>query len=544
MGTNSDSSKTQYYGATSSSAQLAAASTSAISGAASALLAAASTAALSEDEPTWLNQLIHEVWPYQANITQFIILEYVQPALIAAMPAGLPAPKFSKIDIGTSSPKIKRISVRKRRFAPNDIAAVIEAEVELETTEMDVRMKLAEFSFGVDRLKLQGTVEVVIRPFLNRVPLIGAVQVAFINKPFVEYNLTGLAAVGNQSIIKSVVRKVSNTVLGEIAVLPNRVTQKADDTIDYFTLSTQPLGVLRVAILSGKGFPLTDQDVFKQAVGLSAAPDVYFTVKHGNVTFQTERVDDSTDPEYENQIFDFVLTSDSKTQELRVKAFDYDIGINNDDYLGKASPLVTDIVQKGIADIDLLDSPDDATPSVKLAAKWLSISSDLRHVQHAIMTQRSDTLRPKTCSALLLSIDVDEAHNLPPNKRPYVRVQVGPHTHHTSAAYDLDGMSSVEDPEFEQSFHIGLQGAADASVKVEFSIFNLGTSELLGYAFCSLSEAVEAGPAGKIYNFALMKAQRPNATLRVRTKLAAVLDQPALWEVLAKSSKDAKPKKA
>ena len=491
-----------------------------------------------DEKAPWLNAIIHQLWPYEANIAQFILLEYVQPALIAAMPGGL-APKFSKIDIGTSSPVIEGISVRKRKFGPGDYAAIIEARVTHETTDMDVQMTLAEFTFGVDQLKLQGRVEIVLRPLLDRIPLIGAIQIAFINSPDVSYNLTGVAAVGNQTGISDIVKRVSDTVLGDIAVLPNRVTHKTDNECDYFFLSAQPVGVLRLAIVSGQGFPSTDRDFFKQAVGLSALPDVYITVQHGSVKYSTKRVDNSANPEYENQIFDFVLTSDSKSQEVRFEAYDYDIGINNDDFLGKASVLMSDLVQRGITDIALRDSPENAEPKIRVVGKWLPISSDLRHVQHAIMSQRSDTLRPENCSALLLTVDVDEAHNLPPYKRPYVQVTIGKQEHRTSAAYDLPDIFSVEDPEFEQSFHILLQGAADAGVKIEFRIFNQGSMELLGYAFCSLSEAVEAGPEGKQYNFALMRAQRPNATLRVRTKLAAVLDQPdTLWEVLANRKKE------
>lgn len=491
-----------------------------------------------DEGASWINGMIRELWPFAANISQFVLLEYVQPALIAAVPSGLPVPRFSKIDVGTSAPTISNICVLHRKFGKNDSAAVIEAEFSLESNDMDIQMTLSNVTFGVNRVKLNGRVEIVLRPLLNRVPLIGAGQIAFINNPTLEYNLTGLAAFGNQRIISGIVRQVADTVLGSVVVLPNRIAYKSTPDVDYFKFSTKPVGILRIAAIGGEGFPSTDRDVFKQAVGMSELPDVYLVLKHGNVTFQTERVDDSANPIYTNQIFDFVLTSESTSQLVNVKAYDYDLGINNDDFLGETDILVSELIEKGVGEFHLKDSPEDAKPTVKLVAKWITLSSSLRHVQHAIMTQRSDTLKPASCSALLLTIEVDEAHNLPSGKRPFVQVRVGQQICQTSAAYDLQGMFSVENPEFEQSFHISLQGVVDASVKIEFQVIDQTTSEILGVAFCSLSEAVEACPSGKIFNFALMKAKKANASLRVRTKLAAVIDQPPLWEVLATSDEN------
>lgn len=485
-----------------------------------------------DESAVWLSDIIREVWPFASNIVQFILLEYAQPALTAAVPAGLPAPKFSRIDIDDAAPVVDRICVLHRKFARDDHAVVIEAEVTY-NAKPDIQMTLSDFAFGVNHVKLQGRVEIVIRPLLDRVPLIGALQIAFINRPHLDYNLTGLAAVANQSLISRILRIFADSVVGKIAVLPNRVAYKSDPDVDYFTFSTQPVGVLRVAALCGQGFPPTDREVFKQALGMSELPDVYLLLSHGSIKVQTNRIDDSADPVWENQIFDFVLTSESASQLLRVDAYDYDLGIGNDDFLGCKEVLVSDLIRSGVSEVHLEGAPDNAHPTVKLAVKWLTISSNLRHVQHAIMTQRSDTLRPKTCSRLLLTIEVDEAHNLPPGKRPYVRVTAGPHKFETNAAYNLENVYSVEHPEFEQSFHVSLQGTADASIKIEFHVLDLNSGEKLGWAYSSLAEAVEAGPAGKTYNFALLGAQKPNASLRVRTKLAAVLDQSPMWKVLS-----------
>lgn len=491
-----------------------------------------------DESAVWLSHIIRQVWPYAANIAQCVLLEYVQPALNANVPKGIPAPRFTKIDIGDDPPVIERVRVDHRKYPGNDIAAVIEADITYDGTP-DIQMTLSDVTtFGVSHAKLKGRVEILLRPLLDRIPLIGAAQIAFINRPDLDYTLTGLAAVANQSFIRGLVRSAVDEVLAHVAVLPNRVAYKCAPDTDYFLFAAQPVGVLRVAALCGKGFPSTDRNPLKQAVGLSELPDVYLKFTHGSTTMKTKPVYDRADPVWQNELFDFVLTSESATQRLDIEAYDYDLG-TNDDYLGCASVLVCDLIRDGVKEIELTGAPEDAHPTVKLAAKWLTTSSDLRHVGHAITTHRSDTLRPKNCSSVLLTIDVDEARNLPPDKRPYVRVCVGPHVFNTNPGYNIEGVFSVEKPQFEQSFHVLLQGEVDSKLKVEFHVLDLYNGDSLGYGYAYLYETVEKGSDGATYNFVLLRAKQPNvpsATLRVRIRLAAVLDQPPLWKVLADPS--------
>lgn len=484
------------------------------------------SAADNDESAVLLSHIIRETFPFAANIVQSILVDYVQPALNASMPKGLPVPYFTRIGIGDNTPSIDRIRVSRRKYSEHDMAAVVEADVSYDG-KPDIEMTLSGIPFGVSHATLRGRVEVLLRPLLDRVPLIGASQVAFVNRPTLDFTLTGLAAMGNQSLIRGIVRKVVEDVLADSAVLPNRVAFKCAPELDYFQYSAQPVGVLRVAALRATGFPSTDRNRLKQAVGICEQPDAYLTLTHGSKVVQTEPIYDAADPVFENEVFDFVLTSESPAQLLTIEAYDYDFGINNDDFLGRASVLVNELVRNGTSEVPLHDSPENAKPVLMLAAKELHLSSDLRHLQHAIMSQRSDKIRPSSCSSLLLTVEIDEAHNLPTGKRPYVRVRVGSQVANTSAA------RSVENPKFEESFHLSLREEVDATAKIEYEALDFFSGECLGYAFCSVAEAVEAGPVGKTYKFALTRAQRANASLRVRVRLQAVIEDPPLWRQLA-----------
>lgn len=493
-----------------------------------------------QDESTmWISAILYELWPYAANIVQSTLVEYVQPALKAAVPAGLPVPHFTKINIGEDAIQIERIRVFERKQAESDICVVLEADVAYDGNP-EIELALSDFTFGVNNAKLKGRVEILLRPLIDRVPLFAAAQVAFINPPTFDYTLTGLAALGNQSFVRGLVRGVAKDVLASMAVLPNRIAFKISPGTDYFRFAVQPVGILRVAVLQGGKFPATDKHPLKQAFGLSELPDVYVTLRHGSKIFRTQHQDDTDAPVWSNQVFDFVLTTESSSQQLLIEAYDYDLA-DKDDFLGNATILVTDLVQTGARKINLRNAPDEAQPFVSLAARWLPLSSELRHVQNTIISQRADDTRPKHCSQILLSVDIDAAHNLPPKKRPAVRVKVGPNKYETKPAYDMPGVFSVENPTFEQSFHISVQGVVDASVRIEYYILDVQNGDILGHAYSSLAEAVEAGPEGKTYLFALLEADKHNASLRVRVKVAAVMDHPPLWQELADQDPIAEP---
>ncbi|CAN8061437.1 unnamed protein product [Agarophyton chilense] len=491
-----------------------------------------------DESARWLTTIIREIWPYAANIAQDMIIQFVKPALEANVPSGFPVPQFTRIDIGTDALAVEKVCVFEREFGEEGTAAVIEADIDYEGNP-GVEITLGDFPLGVDYAKFKARVEILLRPLVSHIPLVGAGQIACINTPDFTFNLTGVAALGNHPWLQGLVHSVSETLLEDLAVLPNRIAFKMIPGLDYFSFTAHPVGIMRFAALSGSGFPSTDEHWFKQLIGVSALPDVYLCMQHGCTKFQTDIVTSNANPIWENQIFDFVLASKSPSQELRITAYDSDVG--TDDFLGRGSIAIHELVRKGAVVLPLLEAPDNAHPKVKIAARWLRLSTYLRDIQKAIIAQRSESGRPKHCSHLLLTIDINEAHNLPPNKRPYVKVIVGEQIFSTSAAYDLEMVYSVENPEFERSFPILLRGPIDASTRIDYKVIDMRSGDLMGSAYSSISEAVEGSPDGKAYRFALTNAHRPDATLEVKVKIWAIMDDPPLWKILADPSQIGAP---
>ncbi len=496
-----------------------------------------------EESTEWLSHILEEMWPYASSIAETVFKGFIEPALIANMPAMFPALRFTNIHLGENPPRVNGVTVvRSGAGGENrpDLVAV-EADLSFEGDphiEMSVGPPPASIKCGVTNAVVRGRVELLVRPLLKRLPLVGATQFAFVNPPTIEYDLTGAARWADIDLFRKTFRRVTNQVIAALCVLPNRVTFTLDPHIDFLAFVAQPIGVLRVCVLRGQGFPNTDDNALLWRKHL-AAPDVYVTLQHGAVVKTTHRVDDAANPVYKNQVFDFVLTSTSKHQTVLVHAYDYDMG-KQDELLGYAHVKVSDLIANNKCVVRLQGAPHGATPTLTLMGRWLSLSSELARVQTAILTQRAEPSRPPQCSRLLLTINISEACNLPESTRPFVRATVGKEVKfETWTAYKTNedediapsARSSLENPKFEVSFHALLGEPISSESRVDFAVIDQRTGRTLGTAFALLSDIVFRKPHKGAYVFALLNCSRPDSSLRASIKLDAVLDTPPLWTV-------------
>jgi hypothetical protein len=387
-------------------------------------------------------------------------------------------------------------------------------------------------TFGVDSAHVAGRVELIIAPLIPRIPICGAVQASFINPPDIDFSVTGLAAGADVGQLSGFFRSSVNEAMSSLAVLPNRLVLKLDPSVDFLqmALASHPIGVVRIAVISGQGFPLTDTSPFKQSLGQSAEPDVYVLLHIGASSHRTSRVDDNTNPVFDDRsVFDFIMASDSPSQTMRIEAWDYDLG-SGDDMLGWSSPRVIDLVETPDTVVRLGHSPMGATPRVRLAAQLLRLSKALPDVQEAIMAQRTDLSRPSTCSTLMLSIAIDRAWALPSGSdtRPLVRVNVnGKRVMQTLPAYNAEGVSSTEAPPWEYSRHVLLEDAVCGTTAISFEVRDekgAGFSKSMGTAFVLLSDLLRYPGCANTYTFAIIGADNANARMRLRIGIQAVMN--------------------
>ena len=358
-----------------------------------------------DEQVKWLSFMIKEMWPYASIIAYDCMRTYIPPALRKAVPDGMPCPRLTKLELGEETPQIEAVLVRQAEYMNGSTGIIIEAQIAYHG-KPNIEMSYGPATFGISEVTVCGRLEIILRPLTDHIPLFGGVQIGFINKPKLSYSLAGAAAVADHNLLQSYVQQAIEDVFGKVMVLPNRLSYKLSHTTDYFKFATPILAVIRIAVIRGDNFPATDRHPIKQFFGIDEKPDVYVKLSYGNQVHKTNIISDSTNPVWENQVFDFMATTNSSSQRLQIEAYDSDIG--TDDFLGQATCSIGDLVGHGVCKINLKDSPENAKPSLEIMAKWLPISTALRHVQHGIIANRSDSTRPSDCSHLILSVDIGE----------------------------------------------------------------------------------------------------------------------------------------
>lgn len=418
-------------------------------------------------------------------------------------------------------------------------SVIIEMGIEYEGNPK-VEMALASSpatTFGIDSARVSGIVEVIVAPLISRAPIAAAFQACFLNPPTIDFTLTGIAAAGDMGPWTAFFRKQIDQIFSSLAVIPNRLVYKILPGSDFLEMCrpSHPVGILRIAVLRGYGFPHTDTNTIKQTLGQSAEPDVYVILRLGNVTHQTETVNDKADPVFNNQVFDFILSSNSPRQKMQIDAYDYDLG--QDDELGTGSVSPSALIRQKEVEVRLHNSPLGAIPRLRLAARFIHLSSALADVQTAVVSLRTDKTRPQSCSSLMLAVAIDCATNLPTGgkTRPFVRTLLNSkQIIETWPALELAtvGGSSTANPRWEFSRHVLIDTPVNSETRVTFEVRdNASSNDLMGTAFLHLADLLRYPGCAKVYKFALCGAWRADSTLRVRVGLeAAVTDGVPLWQ--------------
>lgn len=104
----------------------------------------------------WLSYIIQEMWPYSAPIVQSVLVEYVQPALAAAMPATFPSLRFTRIDIGSNAVVVDAVRVLPGK---HDDELFIEADVVFQGSpniELSFGDNTSLNTFGINSVTCRG----------------------------------------------------------------------------------------------------------------------------------------------------------------------------------------------------------------------------------------------------------------------------------------------------------------------------------------------------------------------------------------------------
>uniref|UniRef100_A0A915Q6N5 C2 domain-containing protein n=1 Tax=Setaria digitata TaxID=48799 RepID=A0A915Q6N5_9BILA len=366
----------------------------------------------------WLNKVVLQLWPYITEYSKYFMHEYIEPQIKSQLPAVFRSFKFTKMDMGDIPCRVGGIKVythnvgRDRIIVDMDIAYAGDA---------DFDVNVAGFTGGLNQLQFSGKLRAVLKPLLPYPPMVGGVSGFFLEKPKIDFNLTGMGEFVELPGLLNAIRSIIDSQVSALCVLPNEIVIPLAPGVDATRLHfPEPDGVLRLKIVEARNLENRDIQFTKRM-----ASDPYCQIQVGSQFYRTRTIDNDLNPIW-NEYFEFVV-DEANGQKLRIELLDYD-KTSRDEELGR---LVIDLInvktKRNLDDWFPLDACKHG--DIHIQATWMNLSSslsDLTNQEYGNYWFNTD----KPVHPALLMVFIDNVSDLPYPKAkvepsPYITVSLG-----------------------------------------------------------------------------------------------------------------------
>lgn len=378
---------------------------------------------------SFLTEIIEELWDYLNIAGADTIRATLEPMLSEMRPAIL----VSKMDLGKVPPRLDNIVVHKINkdvgYLKFDMDVVWDGQC-------DIQLKANYIgSFGVKAMKLKGRMSVLLKPLTNQLPVVSAIQYAFINPPALKLEFTGLAQVADLHVIHDSIYKIINDTMAGMIVLPNRMLYKMVLSNNFLDTYHAPLGIARITLIGGSGFVEEQRSLRAPDV-----PDVYCLTTVGcSDEWKTSTIKNSMSPEWKESA-DFLFTDHQ--QLVQIEAWDEDAGaLDPDDFLGQTKVSVGELLLRGrTMDTKLVDKEGKETGAV------LTLSCELSEWTTDLQSFGRNAAEHNTLCGLL-TIIVTQAFAIPVERveaASYVKITYGTREFFTSQVSHYPGIGTFD----------------------------------------------------------------------------------------------------
>ncbi|XP_013167015.1 PREDICTED: extended synaptotagmin-2-B isoform X2 [Papilio xuthus] len=397
----------------------------------------------------WLNRILLQVWPNVNHYARTILKESIEPAVAESLANyKLNGFRFERMILGTIAPRVGGVKVYDKNLSRNEIIMDIDL---FYAGDCDISFVLQRIRGGIKDLQIHGMVRVVMKPLITKMPLVGGLQVFFLNNPSIDFNLVGAADILDMPGFSDILRRCIVEQVSRIMVLPNKLPIKLSDEIPTVDLRMpEPEGVLRIHLVQAQN--LMKKDVSMLGKGKS---DPYAIITVGAQQWKTKHIDNDVNPHWDFWCEARIMQS--LGQALEIEVFDKDEG-NDDDKLGRCSLDISQVVRAGR--LDTWQTLQQAKHGkVHLRLSWHRLSTDLTDLSHAIT--ETQLVKTGELSSAVLSVYIDSCKKLP-NARtvsrpdPYLTVTVGKKTENTAVqmrtddpVYEIGYSFLVQNPEID-----------------------------------------------------------------------------------------------
>uniref|UniRef100_A0A182J284 Uncharacterized protein n=1 Tax=Anopheles atroparvus TaxID=41427 RepID=A0A182J284_ANOAO len=423
----------------------------------------------------WLNRILKQVWPNANFYAKNLIKESIEPNIRQAM-AGykLNGFKFDRMILGTIPPRIGGVKVYDKNVSRNEIIMDLDL---FYAGDCDISFALSGLRGGIKDFQIHGTVRVIMKPLISQMPLIGGLQIFFLNNPNIDFNLVGVVDLLDMPGLSDILRKIIVEQVAAIMVLPNKLPIVLSDGVPALSLKMpEPEGVLRIHVVEAKD--LMKKDISMLGKGKS---DPYAIISVGAQQFRTQTIDNTVNPKWD--YWCEALIHAESGQALQAVISDEDAG--EDELLGRATVEISSVTKNG--EIDTWLTLEQAKHGlVHLRMTWFRLSSEKADLKAAL--EETQHLRVTSMSTALLTVFIDSAKNLPQARQqsqpdPYLVLSVGKKTEQTSVQMRTDA------PVWEQGFTF-LVGNPDNDT-LQLKVIDQKTGNTIGSLTYILSALME-----------------------------------------------------
>lgn len=315
----------------------------------------------------WVNEVLDQLWPYVNEAVCTTARERLDPMLAENKPGWISSIKLFRFDLGEKPPQANGVKVYKSPAAKDQV--IIEADF-IWAGEQDVQLNvkpiprhlgplepvgqvfgnLISLRVGTEKLIVTGRIRIALRPLIEELPVVAAIQVAFVEMPSFSLNLTLYG--GDVSFLPGLEAYLSSFVKDSILrpyVLPESFVWPL---VDVASLGIEkPQGMLFIKLLEATNVPrmdmFTDSDCF-----------VKLFTRDKNV-LKSQVKQNSKHPRW-NEEFK-LLVHEPDYQSLNAILLDFD-ALNPDDEIGRVSVPIRDLPNQEKQDLwlDIFDYAEDA----------------------------------------------------------------------------------------------------------------------------------------------------------------------------------------
>jgi len=254
------------------------------------------------------------------------------PILNRAVPTMLQPVSIKAFSLGKTHPSIGPLTAAKRVRDGDEVQIDVGVNYNGELhVVLDVN-GIAEL--GISHMRLRGTMSVMLKPFIQDIPIVGGLHCFFLNTPEIDFTFAGTLEVANMSVIHE---RAMDAILGALTkklVLPNLVfvdtrleVLKRGDQMIFFT-EALPEAVVRITVVEAIGLVSSEWSIWN----LTQTSDPYCTLTLGDHKVSTGIVTKTTNPTW-NATFDMLLHD--WNQKITVTIYDRDLA-RSDYLLGRA----------------------------------------------------------------------------------------------------------------------------------------------------------------------------------------------------------------